>query len=153
MYKTLQIRLVRTQIILVNFLHSSLVHFRWQLFVSRCIKICFVVSATSPEPRQCPHFGKFEVTSLMRSDRNVRSLKHGKRSRYESVKYGKTSTYVVSQDGRSQRIKRVDQDSDCDNEGFTNLIIGCNSIDTMEFRSECFSPDLISCMCLIIVEQ
>lgn len=107
--------------------------------------------ATSPEPRQCPHFGKFEVTSLIRSDRNVRSLlKHNnKRTHYDLMKYNNnnerlTSSYIDN-NGHSRRIKRVDQDSDCDNEGFTSLIIGCNSIDTMEFRSECFSPDLISC--------
>lgn len=72
----------------------------------------------------------------------MRSLKHNRRTHYDLIKYSK-GTYMDNT--HSKRIKRVDQDSDCDNEGFTSLIIGCNSIDTMEFRSECFSPDLISC--------
>lgn len=88
----------------------------------------------------------------MRSERNVRSLKHNKRAHHDLMNYknSKSLTYYEN-NYHSKRIKRVDQDSDCDNEGFTSLIIGCNSIDTMEFRSECFSPDLISCKFIISV--
>lgn len=53
----------------------------------------------------------------------------------------------------SGRIKRLDQGLECDNQGFTSLIIGCNSIDTMEFRAQCSSPDIITCKSLVKKEE
>lgn len=49
---------------------------------------------------------------------------------------------------RSKRVEPVDNQSggaECDSSGgFSNLVIGCSSPDTMEFRAECLPPDLIS---------
>ncbi|KAJ8929774.1 hypothetical protein NQ314_017511 [Rhamnusium bicolor] len=61
---------------------------------------------------------------------------------YHSKKMMKRSAYEEADHVR--RIKRIDHDLDCDNNGFTNLIIGCNNIDTMEFRSDCSAPDFIT---------
>lgn len=46
---------------------------------------------------------------------------------------------------RPRRTKRVDQEEDCDSDEFSTLVIGCSSIDTMEFRSDCPVPDFITC--------
>lgn len=92
-----------------------------------------LVTATSPETRACPYNGKFEVSNLIRSEHALQADR------------GYFDNYYVN----SGRIKRLDQGLECDNQGFTSLIIGCNSIDTMEFRAQCSSPDIITCKFLL----
>nr|CAD7428136.1 unnamed protein product [Timema monikensis] len=91
----------------------------------------FVTLVTSsPEPRQCPYLGKFSVTGLSRGERLARSLRvalHEARHR-------------APRDMTSLPADLCTQD----NEDFTTLVVGCNTVDTMEFRSECTSADVVS---------
>lgn len=83
---------------------------------------------------------------MIRTNRgNIRSQQEVERHQQAVGYYENYGRSVYGDLPTSRRIKRLDQDSDCDNEVFSNLIIGCNSVDTMEFRSDCFTPDLISC--------
>lgn len=103
---------------------------------------------SSPEPRQCPYFGKFSVDSMISNKRYIRSLKQSRsfayfdRNRYFKDKFRSSQDTAVGLHNR--RIKRVEQRTGCDNEGYSSLIVGCNSIDTMEFRIECPPSDFIS---------
>lgn len=63
----------------------------------------------------------------------------------QNYHFNKHSTTIYGELGHVIRAKRVDRFSDCDNEGFSYLIVGCSSADTMEFRSECPSLGFISC--------
>ncbi|KAJ8940121.1 hypothetical protein NQ318_009835 [Aromia moschata] len=112
-------------------------------------KLPFVtLVTTSPETRACPYMGKFEVNNLMRNERSVHSNKYSHSQ--DSIYFD--SDYYVKKFTRStygemdyvRRIKRVDQDLDCDNNGFTDLTIGCNNIDTMEFQTVCSASDFIT---------
>lgn len=109
--------------------------------------------ATSPETRACPYMGKFEVNNLMRNERASYMNKYSHlpdRFYLDSSYYGnKLSRPGFSDENHLRRIKRIDQDFDCDSSGYTNLIIGCNNVDTMEFRSECSAPDFITCEYLL----
>lgn len=64
---------------------------------------------------------------------------------YDQNYYMKKFTRSVYGESRPKRAKRVDQEVDCDSGEFSTLVIGCNSIDTMEFRSDCPVPDFITC--------
>nr|CAD7267677.1 unnamed protein product [Timema shepardi] len=93
-----------------------------------------VQTASSPEPRQCPYLGKFSVTGLSRGERLARSLRvalHEARHR-------------APRDMTSLPADLCTQD----NEDFTTLVVGCNTVDTMEFRSECTSADVVSAKAL-----
>lgn len=115
----------------------------------------YFVTASSPEPRQCPYFGKFSVDSMISNKRYIRSLKQSRsfayfdRNRYFKDKFRSSQDTAVGLHNR--RIKRVEQRTGCDNEGYSSLIVGCNSIDTMEFRIECPPSDFISCKWKFII--
>uniref|UniRef100_A0A0C9QTR0 C2orf16 protein n=1 Tax=Fopius arisanus TaxID=64838 RepID=A0A0C9QTR0_9HYME len=49
---------------------------RTKKFNSKTDFLMFNVSASSPEPRQCPYLGKFTVTSVNRNQRNIREDHH-----------------------------------------------------------------------------
>lgn len=112
-------------------------------------------AATVPETRQCPYVGKFSVHSLIRRERRVRSPIHNHQLEMHHFRQNyhldKHSKIFYGEVGHVIRTKRVDRLSDCDNEGFSNLIVGCSSADTMEFRSECPSPDFISCKSILLL--
>uniref|UniRef100_A0A1Y1M8S9 Uncharacterized protein n=1 Tax=Photinus pyralis TaxID=7054 RepID=A0A1Y1M8S9_PHOPY len=106
-----------------------------------------LVTAT-PESRECPYVGKFAVRSLIKGGRRTRSSTHNRqvemyhfRQNYHVDRHSKTFYGEVD---HIIRTKRVDRFSDCDNEGFSNLIVGCSSADIMEFRSECPTSDFIT---------
>ncbi|XP_063230037.1 uncharacterized protein LOC134535094 [Bacillus rossius redtenbacheri] len=87
----------------------------------------FVTLVTSsPEPRQCPYLGKFSVTGLSRAGRAARSLRHGR--------------------GRPRRDLDGLATDACPEESqdFTTLVVGCSTVDTMEFRSKCLPADVVS---------
>lgn len=93
--------------------------------------------------------GKFEVDNLIQSKGSSYSSKNSylpDHSYFDSKFFVHKSVRSAHFDevNRSKRMKRLDQDFDCDSNGFTNLIIGCNSYDTMEFRTDCPTPDLIT---------
>ncbi|XP_049823135.1 uncharacterized protein LOC109604502 [Aethina tumida] len=90
---------------------------------------------TSPETRACPYMGKFVVSNLIRSERSI----YDPDSRFYFNKLA-PSTF---DDNLIRRVKRVRDDPEC-NRGFSSLIIGCNNVDTMEFRTECSTPDIIT---------
>jgi hypothetical protein len=94
---------------------------------------------TFPETRACPYTGKFEVSNLIRSENS-----HQSDTRYYDNNYY-VNKFPRSAPDHKRRIKRVDQSVECDSTGFTSLVIGCNSVDTMEFRAQCSSPDAITC--------
>ncbi|XP_065156032.1 uncharacterized protein aus [Atheta coriaria] len=115
----------------------------------------------SPEPRKCPYMGKFNVNNIIRNERPQRSLKIAHRPNLyyqddddddneeedeeEQLRRLESMRFDVS----ARRIKRVNKREqpdvgDCDNPSFSQLIIGCNSVDTMEFRADCVSSDYIS---------
>lgn len=118
------------------------------------------ITATSPETRTCPYNGKFEVVNLI----NAKHSYSNKYSHMPDSVYFDTKFFVHKStrslyggdfdrngiDSNRRRVKRVDQSFDCDSNGITNLIIGCNSYDTMEFRTDCTSPDLITCKCIFL---
>jgi hypothetical protein len=93
---------------------------------------------TFPETRACPYTGKFEVSNLIRSENS-----HQSDTRYYDNNYY-VNKFPRSAPDHKRRIKRVDQSVECDSTGFTSLVIGCNSVDTMEFRAQCSSPDAIT---------
>ncbi|XP_023309761.1 uncharacterized protein LOC108907292 [Anoplophora glabripennis] len=112
-------------------------------------KLPFVtLVTTSPETRACPYMGKFEVNNLMRNERSSYVNKYSHlpdRFYFDSNYYvNKLSRPGFGDENHLRRIKRIDQDFDCDSNGYTNLIIGCNNIDTMEFRTDCSAPDFIT---------
>ncbi|XP_017770060.1 PREDICTED: uncharacterized protein LOC108557871 [Nicrophorus vespilloides] len=103
----------------------------------------------SPEPRKCPYMGKFSVSRMLRNERPVRSLRDFRQYKFIHSRQGERSSSALEMfhgGGVKTRIKRVERQdsSDCDNAGFSNLIIGCNSADTMEFRTDCATTDIIS---------
>lgn len=79
--------------------------------------------------------GKFVVSNLIRSERSI----YDPDSRFYFNKLA-PSTF---DDNLIRRVKRVRDDPEC-NRGFSSLIIGCNNVDTMEFRTECSTPDIIT---------
>ncbi|KAJ8981675.1 hypothetical protein NQ317_017296 [Molorchus minor] len=117
-------------------------------FVTLVILITKLLNVTtSPETRACPYVGKFEVNNLMRNEHGAHPNKYSPDNIYFN------SDFYVNRLTRSthgdadhvKRIKRIDHDVDCDNTGITDLTIGCNNIDTMEFRTGCSAPDFITC--------
>lgn len=105
--------------------------------------------------------GKFNVNNIIRNERPQRSLKIAHRPNLyyqddddddneeedeeEQLRRLESMRFDVS----ARRIKRVNKREqpdvgDCDNPSFSQLIIGCNSVDTMEFRADCVSSDYIS---------
>lgn len=94
--------------------------------------------------------GKFEVDNLIQSKGSAYSIKQSylsDHSYFDSKFFVHKSVRSIHSGelNRRKRRKRLDQDFDCDSNGFTNLIIGCNSYDTMEFKMDCPTPDLITC--------
>lgn len=107
-------------------------------------------TATAPETRPCPYMGKFEINNLIRTERSIsHSNKHSNQAdiRYFDKTYylNKFTRSIYGDANHLRRIKRVDQDPDCDSTGFSSLVVGCNNVDTMEFRTECSAPDMITC--------
>ncbi|XP_044754916.1 uncharacterized protein LOC123313888 [Coccinella septempunctata] len=94
---------------------------------------------TTPERRSCPFMGKFEVESLMRIDRLLHSKPYQPMDSRYFDNYFLKKKQQNAVDFQHRRSKRLDQDPDCDSDGFTNLIIGCSSLDTMEFKTDCSS--------------
>ncbi|KAJ8920335.1 hypothetical protein NQ315_011997 [Exocentrus adspersus] len=92
--------------------------------------------------------GKFEVSNLMRNERGpyMNKYSHLADSFYFDQSYyvNKLSRPGFGDGEHFKRMKRIDQNFDCDSNGYTNLVIGCNNIDTMEFRTDCSAPDFIT---------
>ncbi|XP_056638629.1 uncharacterized protein LOC130446404 [Diorhabda sublineata] len=108
--------------------------------------------STSVETQNCPFMGKFEVNNLIRNKEESSLSKYAQR---EEPKYFDSNFYFRKQrrsiyfeqlEYTRRRVKRVDEDFDCDSDsnGFSNLIIGCVSYDTMEFTVDCPTPNLIT---------
>jgi hypothetical protein len=126
----------------VTYFHSNCTNQSARRLLSRIANF-FVrtisITATFPETRACPYTGKFEVSNLIRSENT-----HQSDTRYYDNNYY-VNKFPRSAPDHKRRIKRVDQSVECDSTGFTSLVIGCNSVDTMEFRAQCSSPDAITC--------
>ncbi|KAK6640074.1 hypothetical protein RUM43_008351 [Polyplax serrata] len=99
---------------------------------------------TNPEPRECPYGGKFSVAGISQMERQKRSpvtnpkaISNLNIEEYQINRMG-------SQGGRKRR-RRNDQDKEepCEDE-VTTLEVGCNNIDSLEFRSQCSSSSVIS---------
>lgn len=120
---------------------------------------------TRPEPRQCPYLGKFSVTGLSREDGLLRSTRR-KRSDQTEIKPTKrlkewraseqddselnmkSIQWFMQYSGLRRRTSRdldnLPPDLCAEREDFTTLVVGCNTMDTMEFHSECTSADIVS---------
>ncbi|XP_071050667.1 uncharacterized protein [Onthophagus taurus] len=102
-----------------------------------------------PEARECPYFGRFNVDSMIMNKRYTRSARA--RSERPLAYFDDEERYLMEMlrnvAGKTRRIKRVEQQRGavgCDNDGYSSLIVGCNSVDTMEFRIDCPPSDFIS---------
>lgn len=93
---------------------------------------------TSPETRACPYMGKFVVNNLIRSERSI----HTKGNPFYELD---TRYFDDLFEREGVRVRRKsDPDLDCDNRGFTSLVIGCRSLDTMEFGAGCASSGVVT---------
>lgn len=99
---------------------------------------------TSPEPRQCPYMGKFVVTSMSQQlEHSTRSLRKRDWQRWRHTFTNPSNSGDLAH--YNHRQKRVDHSvSPCVSDGFKTLVIGCRTIDTMEFYSDCPNAYLIS---------
>lgn len=110
-----------------------------------------LLSATSIDTQNCPFTGKFDVTNLVQNKRDSGLSKYSQKedSRYFDSNFyfrkQRRSIYFEQLEYGRRRVKRVDEDFDCDSNGFTKLIIGCVSFDTMEFATDCSAPNIITC--------
>lgn len=91
--------------------------------------------------------GKFDVSNVVRSD----EANEPKEARLESDSAyfdrrmrSRRYTKPRLEDWDFRRVKRLDQSNNCDSKSFSSLVIGCNKMDTMEFNTECSTPDLIT---------
>ncbi|CAH0554798.1 unnamed protein product [Brassicogethes aeneus] len=109
------------------------------MFFNRSSNPYVTLVTTSPETRACPYMGKFEVSNLIRSERSINSNFEGTDSRFYSNKMS-----LPDYAGNNIRTKRLSDDPECGSRGFSSLIIGCNNVDTMEFRTECDTPDVVT---------
>lgn len=87
---------------------------------------------TNPEPRECPYSGKFLVAGMSKMERQKRSI---------LTKKEKAINDVVR--GRIRRKRGFDKEEPCEEE-LATLAVGCETSDTLEFRSHCANPSLIS---------
>ncbi|KAL1490880.1 hypothetical protein ABEB36_011562 [Hypothenemus hampei] len=88
-----------------------------------------LVTSSSERPTQpCPYMGKFEVNNLLH-------LKEGDFSKESEMEVERFSKKITGQNNNN---------NNCDSKAFTNLVIGCNKMDMMEFNTECSTPDLIT---------
>ncbi|XP_021915226.1 uncharacterized protein LOC110827676 isoform X2 [Zootermopsis nevadensis] len=115
----------------------------------------FITLVTSrPEPRQCPYLGKFSVTGLSRDDGFVRSARQKRRrvkTVYRSPEMLTRSVRSIEWYMRASGFRRSSRDLDglvpdpcAEEDDFTTLVVGCSTMDTMEFHSECTSADVVS---------
>ncbi|XP_019771742.1 uncharacterized protein LOC109545465 isoform X2 [Dendroctonus ponderosae] len=109
--------------------------------------ITLVTSSSDRATQPCPYMGKFDVTNVVRSD----EANFPKEARLESDSAyfdrrmrSRRYTKPRVEDWDFRRVKRLDQSSNCDSKSFSSLVIGCNKMDTMEFNTECTTPDLIT---------
>ncbi|KAG5895130.1 hypothetical protein JTB14_008565 [Gonioctena quinquepunctata] len=107
---------------------------------------------TTPETRPCPYLGKFEIKNLIQNKQDPHANKLSQ-AQAPDTRYFDTNFYLRKSlrsatfeelGGRSRRVKRVDENFDCDSNGLMHLVSGCISIDTMEFRTDCSAPDFIT---------
>lgn len=90
--------------------------------------------------------GKFDVSNLLR----IEETDYPKETRLESEdtyfdRRFRSRRYTKSRfEDQRIRVKRLDQSNNCDSKAFSSLVIGCNKMDTMEFNTECSTPDLIT---------
>ncbi|KAL0277854.1 UNVERIFIED_CONTAM: hypothetical protein PYX00_004987 [Menopon gallinae] len=107
--------------------HSS--HFNFQLpFIT--------LVTTNPEPRECPYSGKFSVAGISKMERQKRSI---------AINDEKPEKAIISVNRdhiRSKRNLDSREGQQCEEE-MSTLIVGCETSDTLEFRSQCSSSDMV----------
>ncbi|CAH1115807.1 unnamed protein product [Psylliodes chrysocephalus] len=121
-----------------------------QNFFDKNILPFITLVTTSIDTQNCPFAGKFDVTNLVQNKRDSGLSKYSQKedSRYFDSSFyfrkQRRSIYFEQLEYGRRRVKRVDEDFDCDSNGFTKLIIGCVSFDTMEFATDCSAPNIIT---------
>ncbi|XP_050310144.1 uncharacterized protein LOC126746083 [Anthonomus grandis grandis] len=105
-----------------------------------------LVTSSSERPSQpCPYTGKFDVSNLLKQDSRdfpqERVPLEAQDAFYRSKRTPQHDFELM--DIVRARRKRLDQ-SNCGSKSFSSLVIGCNKMDTMEFNTECTTPDLIT---------
>lgn len=112
--------------------------------------LCYTASSTDRPTQPCPYMGKFDVSNLLIRIEDPNYSKEAQLDsdssyfdrRTRSRRYTKSTNVYNPQPQR--RVKRVDEGTNCDSKTFSSLVIGCNKMDTMEFNTECSTPDLIT---------
>lgn len=108
---------------------------------------CYTASSTDRPTQPCPYMGKFDVSNLLIRIEDPNYSKEAKldsdSSYFERRTRSRRYTSVYNPQPQ-RRVKRVDESTNCDSKTFSSLVIGCNKMDTMEFNTECSTPDLIT---------
>ncbi|KAK9879965.1 hypothetical protein WA026_008475 [Henosepilachna vigintioctopunctata] len=97
------------------------------------------------DTRACPHIGKFQVNNIMRIERSVHHKKLYSQPDSRIFEKYILHTFMKNDIHQHRRSKRTNENVDCDTSGYASLIIGCNSVDTMEFKTGCDSSGLTKC--------
>ena len=119
------------------------------------ISLIILFIATNPEPRECPYSGKFSVAGISQMERQKRSPTiNGK----AIINVSSSDNIIVDNEIMSERKRKkgsnlkkrkrkrrnsVDKEESCEDE-ITTLEVGCDTSDTLEFRSQCASSRIIS---------
>ncbi|XP_066142467.1 uncharacterized protein aus isoform X1 [Euwallacea fornicatus] len=104
-----------------------------------------LVTTSSERPTQpCPYMGKFDVSNLLVRIEDSDYPKEPRLMEPDNSFYDRRIRSRRHTPQLGKRVMRVDQGNGCDSKTFSSLVIGCNKIDTMEFSTECSSPDLIT---------
>ncbi|KAF7281965.1 hypothetical protein GWI33_003831 [Rhynchophorus ferrugineus] len=108
-----------------------------------------LVTNSQERPTQpCPFVGKFDISNIIQ----LEDSSYSKRVRQEDndpyydrrYKLRKIVDPFSDEMSRFRRVKRVDSNNNCDSRSFTSLVVGCNKMDTMEFNTDCSTPDIIT---------